>query len=411
VKVQVKDDEGETGVDTAVVDVSSNSQNPIADASGPYSSQVNEAIAFDCSESYDPDGGIIVEYRWDWENDDIWDTDWIPFSNGITEHTYNEEFHGLVKVQVKDDEGETGVDTAAITIHDEEKIIDQEQPKYSGSGWGVWGPTAKQAQSFVPTMEILKSIELRIWKKTILGILYPKGLKISITNSLDAESLTSIYIPSNKISVNGQWIEFDFPDIYVDPGKVYYIIFEPDGAKDQYHTFYWGYDINNPYQRGNSWISMDLDWEIHEPKSGFDFCFRTYGAGNRMPNKPDMPNGQINGRIKNEYEYKTIGDDPDNDQIYYFWDWGDGTNSGWLGPVPSGTTLRTKHIFLSEGDYQIRIKIKDDGDLESEWSDSLIVSMPKNKFSPTFLQHNDFFDKCIFFLQSLKNKYLKFGGE
>ena len=59
----------------------------------------------------------------------------------------------------------------------------------------------------------------------------------------------------------------------------------------------------------------------------------------------------------------------------------------WLGPFDSGCEINVTHIWDVEGDYEIRVKAKDTCDAESEWSDPLVVSMPKNKaFNLIFLQ-------------------------
>jgi len=55
----------------------------------------------------------------------------------------------------------------------------------------------------------------------------------------------------------------------------------------------------------------------------------------------------------------------ENDQIYYMIDWGDGTNTGWIGPYPSGQTISISHIWTGEDTYKIkaRSKIQD----ETSW--------------------------------------------
>ena len=79
-----------------------------------------------------------------------------------------------------------------------------------------------------------------------------------------------------------------------------------------------------------------------------------------------------------KYTYSTSTSDPDGDQVYYWFDWGDDTNSGWIGPYDSGTLCESSHIWRSTGSYEIRVKAKDDKGAQSEWSDFLAISMPKN---------------------------------
>ena len=43
------------------------------------------------------------------------------------------------------------------------------------------------------------------------------------------------------------------------------------------------------------------------------------------PNKPSKPSGPTNGNPGKEYTYSSITTNPSNEQLYYKWDWGDGT--------------------------------------------------------------------------------------
>ena len=97
------------------------------------------------------------------------------------------------------------------------------------------------------------------------------------------------------------------------------------------------------------------------------------------PFKPETPNGITNGIIGEEYYYTTSTTDINGDNIFYYWNWGDGTNSGWIGPYLSGEVINISHSWDKKGDYSITVKAKDENDLESEWSDPLSISMPKPK--------------------------------
>jgi len=107
---------------------------------------------------------------------------------------------------------------------------------------------------------------------------------------------------------------------------------------------------------------------------------------NSPPNKPTIT-GPSSGKAGNSYSYSTSTTDPNGDQIYYWFDWDDGTTSGWKGPYNSGQIASASHIWSAQGSYIIKVKAKDDpngdGDLsdgtESVWSDPLPISMPKNK--------------------------------
>jgi len=96
-------------------------------------------------------------------------------------------------------------------------------------------------------------------------------------------------------------------------------------------------------------------------------------ADNIAPEKPEKPSGQTQVNTDVEYTYSSRTIDTDGDQIYYWFDLGDGINSGWIGPYASGETANIKHIWTVEGTYQIKVKAKDTFNAESDWSDPLTV--------------------------------------
>jgi hypothetical protein len=97
------------------------------------------------------------------------------------------------------------------------------------------------------------------------------------------------------------------------------------------------------------------------------------------PEKPTRPDGPPNGKPGVEYTYQTSTTDPDGDQVYYMWEWGDDTTSDWLGPYDSGETVSADKSWNEKGTYEVKVKAKDIYDQESEWSDPLAVTIPRNK--------------------------------
>ena len=97
---------------------------------------------------------------------------------------------------------------------------------------------------------------------------------------------------------------------------------------------------------------------------------------NQIPNKPDRITGRASGTVYRQYEYSASGSDDDNDLLFYYFDWGDGHNSGWLGYYKSGENCTAYHRWLTQGDYQIKVKTRDIYGQESNWSDSLSITMP-----------------------------------
>jgi hypothetical protein len=80
--------------------------------------------------------------------------------------------------------------------------------------------------------------------------------------------------------------------------------------------------------------------------------------------------------------------DPDEDQIYYLWSWGDGNISNWEGPYNSGEIVNASHTWSQKGTYLIKVKAKDQFE-ESEWSDSTTINIMKSR------QHNYIFNSRL----------------
>ena len=85
--------------------------------------------------------------------------------------------------------------------------------------------------------------------------------------------------------------------------------------------------------------------------------------------------------------------DPNGDDIYYVVDWGDDTYSWWLGPYSSGKIVTAKHLWKKPGDYEVRVKARDDNSSsETEWSDPYVFNVEDGpflefgKFSSGFLK-------------------------
>jgi hypothetical protein len=99
----------------------------------------------------------------------------------------------------------------------------------------------------------------------------------------------------------------------------------------------------------------------------------------KSPEKPLKPSGPRNGKCGESYNFTTSTVDLYGDNIYYLWDWGDGEYSDWLGPYESGEIVDAPHIWNDQGIHSVKVKAKDIYDCESDWSNPLLVRMPKNK--------------------------------
>jgi len=109
------------------------------------------------------------------------------------------------------------------------------------------------------------------------------------------------------------------------------------------------------------------------------------------PDIPARPSGRRWGITNRSYIYTAKTIDPEEDLIYYMWDWGDGTFSDWIGPYESGGTIKTNHTWDEKGIYSVRVKAKDLYRAESDWSDPLTVKVPRSK--TYFMSFSDLLEK------------------
>jgi outer membrane protein assembly factor BamB len=121
---------------------------------------------------------------------------------------------------------------------------------------------------------------------------------------------------------------------------------------------------------------------------------------------PDTPviTGPINGKVGEEYTY-CISDifDPNGDNIFVLWDWGDGTSSDWLGPFPNGEEICESHVWNKQNSYIIKAKLKDEFGEESDWG-YLEISIPKYKIISNNI-NNKIFENFHFISYVLKLFY------
>lgn len=98
-----------------------------------------------------------------------------------------------------------------------------------------------------------------------------------------------------------------------------------------------------------------------------------YDSGENQP----LPviTGIVKGTVGVATDYNFTAIDPEGDAVYYFIDWGDETNSGWIGPYSSGEKITQSHTWSKKATYTVKAKAKDIYGHESNWA-ALTVTMP-----------------------------------
>jgi hypothetical protein len=98
---------------------------------------------------------------------------------------------------------------------------------------------------------------------------------------------------------------------------------------------------------------------------------------NQAPTPPIIT-GPTNGKVGTSYTYSFTSTDGDGDQVSYYVEWGDTTNTGWFGPFASGVTQTKSHTWTSQGTYTIKAKAKDVHGDEGAFN-TYSVTIPRNK--------------------------------
>jgi hypothetical protein len=117
---------------------------------------------------------------------------------------------------------------------------------------------------------------------------------------------------------------------------------------------------------------------------------------NYAPTKPTI-SGPSKGVAGIEYNFTFSSNDPENEDIQLFIDWGDGNNTGWIGPYNSGEEITLNHIWATKAIYTIKAKAKDINDNQSEWA-YRTFNLPRNRFF-----NNPILQKILIYLSHFIN--------
>jgi len=95
------------------------------------------------------------------------------------------------------------------------------------------------------------------------------------------------------------------------------------------------------------------------------------------PNTPEKPCGEAEGFTNTNYTFTSSTTDPYDSDLFYQFNWGDGTYSEWIGPISSAAIVAEHHSWKNEGTYYIRVRAKNVDDFTSDWSESHLISISR----------------------------------
>ena len=196
---------------------------------------------------------------------------------------------------------------------------------------------------------------------------------------------------------------------------------DPDGD-DVFYDVYFGTDIINmskvssnqsqdtyipgilEYNTQYYWKIVSWD-EYEESTEGPIWTFITEDQGNSPPMIPQITKGPHAAAPGINLTFTTYSSDPEEEQIYYNFSWGDGNNTGWLGPYNSSENVTVLYTYLMDGNYQIKVKAKDILDQESDWSEPYNITI-SNQIEFSNLEKGFVYFRLGYFEESYAYIYL-----
>ncbi len=298
---------------------------PVADANGPYEGQVDEAITFNGSKSYDLDGNI-VNYTWDFG-------DGTPLEYGMeVTHIYTNPGEYTLNLTVKDDDDAIDVNSTIVTVNEQNNGDDDDDDtgdKNTGGGRKIENKEEEKNQDPIADASDGEPYEAFVDEEiTFDG---------SSSYDPDGEIVEWFWDFGDGNYGTGEVITHSYPA----PG-IYFVellVTDDDGAIDYFGT---RVIINQP---------------------------------NRPPSDPivtveglilDSEDTILIGAVNIDYMFNISSTDPDGDDIRYIVDWGDGIefiNETSL--LPNGTIATLNHKWALPGTYIVNISAMDENNASS----------------------------------------------
>jgi PKD repeat protein len=368
VTLTVTDNEGAQSNDMVTVMVDYGpppDQPPVADAEPNYQEVgIGESALFWGYYSYDPDGGYIMAYDWDFGDGN---TD----SGDVVSHTYSSYGIYSVTLTVTDDEGDTDTDTVTVNVTDvpgQQPPVADADPDYQEVGVGL-DASFDGSNSYDPDGGYIQSWNWDFGDGNM-------GYGEFVTHAYGS---AGTYYVTLTVMDDHYYIDTDTVTVNVTGGP----ILQPPVADADPNTqsFKIGgtanFDGSNSYDPDGTIVSYDWDFGDGNTGSGVttSHVYTTDGTFTVtltvtdndgltdtdtcqvtvIPNQPPLadadPNTQtiiIGGTASFD---ASNSNDPDGTIVSFEWDFGDG-NSG-VGETPS-------HVYATHGVFTVTLTVTDD---------------------------------------------------
>ena len=180
-------------------------------------------------------------------------------------------------------------------------------------------------------------------------------------------------------------------EIDVDPEvDLSWVCIDPDGDDIIYNIYFGEYSPpplvassyhDTIYNPGTMNYDTTYYWSIDaEDENGFftDGPIWSFTTVDKDPPKTPVINGPQVGKTGINYTYTFVSEEPNDDNVFYQINWGDGTIEDWFGPYESDEIVTKHHTWNKKGNYTIMARAKDLHDNIGEWG-TFTVTMPRDK--------------------------------
>lgn len=160
-----------------------------------------------------------------------------------------------------------------------------------------------------------------------------------------------------------------YPSTFFDDG--YHCFFEAVNDSATFHDY-----INDCGSRSvpDLGLAVAVDW-MGDANINVRLRLSKDVDPTQVPLTPGVPGGPIATGLSTSEEFTATTTDPDGDDLYYQWDWGNGQTSPWYGPYVSGEPVSRSYSYSETGDYDIRVRVFDRWQDTSAWSSPHSISV------------------------------------
>ena len=229
--------------------------------------------------------------------------------------------------------------------------------------------------------------------------LYPAGFDnvtaVAMTNQNDSRCSPEDWDAPGWGSNYGDWVDIAAPGNIIYSTMPTYHVTSNDQGMPQNFAWGCGSSFASPMVAGVAALLLSKDPSLTPDQVKAYLCGNVdpynstvyIGTGrlnaqkaltaliSNLPPHTPIITGPAKGKVGVATTYNFTTTDPEGDEVYYFIDWDDGTNSSWIGPYLSGDLINESHTWSEKGTYIIKAKAKDSIGAESDWK-TFSVKMP-----------------------------------